>query len=341
MKSSQETVVAVVCAVLLAVTSHAAAQSADYGIPTNIPGVTSAPEPPAGFDPVTASNRDLEGYGFPPRPDSQARPEAYARWEKAMSAAKQRIAPELRLGDKVHGPVRQLKEQNGTGTSPNWSGAAAVTNATSYNAPTSFRQVAAFYVVPVANQAFGTCSSSWDYSSTWVGIDGYGGNDVFQAGTSSDALCTGNVVGYYVAWFEWYPLPEMIIANLPVSPGDEMFVEVWPSSPTAGYAFLQNFTTNQYVSVFFTAPGGTELVGNSAEWVVERPGINGGQSTLMNYVSDYLSDCYAWTANDAEFTPGSASSTLLTMTDNKGLPISYPTLLGTTALWLQDEGSAR
>ena len=72
---------------------------------------------------------------------------------------------------------------------------------------------------------------------------------------------------------------------------DEMFVEVWDTSPTVGHAYLVNFTTQQSVSFTFDAPAGTQLVGNSAEWIVERPGISSGLAPLTNYVACPFDAC--------------------------------------------------
>jgi hypothetical protein len=38
---------------------------------------------------------------------------------------------------------------------------------------------------------------------------------------------------------------------------------------------MLNYNTDQYVTIGFNAPNGTQLVGDSAEWVVERPTVNG------------------------------------------------------------------
>src|SRR5271169_3174757 len=61
-----------------------AQQSGDKGISTNLPGVSTAPAPPAGFNPLRASDEALADYGFPPRPDQKAAPGAYSAWETAM-----------------------------------------------------------------------------------------------------------------------------------------------------------------------------------------------------------------------------------------------------------------
>jgi hypothetical protein len=294
---------------------------------------------------LQASDRDLAHYGFPPRPDADSNPKAYARWSKALTASKRRIVPRLEMTNVYHGPMRagtQLTES--TGTSSNWSGVVVFSGATSYNTSTTFYYVYADYVLPVAGQAFGACTGGWDYSASWVGIDGYGSSDVLQAGLEADAYCSGYAMETnYSAWIEWAPASEMSISNFPVAPGDDLFVDVWHTSATQGYAWFTNLTTNQYVDMGFTAPSGTLLIGNSAEWVVERPSIGSGSgnlATLTNYVADPFWDCYANTESRVSYTPGSPGSLLVTMLDNDSNPISYPTRLGSTAILFQDEGSA-
>ncbi len=331
-------------ALLTAMPLAQAADNMANRMPTNLPGVTTAIHPPEGFNPVEASDEELAIYGFPPRPDANEHPDSYAKWVRAMRASKVRITPELQLTDVFHGASKLSKTDNFTGTSNNWSASVNLTPARSYNQSNSFYFLLTDYVVPVATQAYGACTGGWDYSSSWIGIDGWGSGDVLQGGTESDAFCAlGGLISstFYSPWFEWYPAGSVRISNFPVNPGDDIFLEVWNTSSTQGYAYYVNYNTNQTVEVGFTAPSGTYLVGNSAEWVVERPGVNGGLATLTNYISDYFSDCYAYTWSYTTYTPGSASALQVTMLDNNGYAISYPTLLGSTGIWFQDEGGAR
>jgi hypothetical protein len=53
-------------------------------IPWVAAGQTSSPRPPAGFDPLTASDNELKRYGFPPRPNAKRAPEAYKQWRKLV-----------------------------------------------------------------------------------------------------------------------------------------------------------------------------------------------------------------------------------------------------------------
>lgn len=325
--------------------------------PTNLAGVKSHIAPPAGFDALTASDHELADYGFPPRPDEVSAPKAFATWKKAVTASKKRVFATVEQTSIYHKPgqkatpknaVVNTGEKNGLAYSSNWSGSVNLNSQRAYSSTNSFYFVFADYVVPVAIQAYHACTGGWDYESSWVGIDGWGSPDVLQAGIEADAFCL-NILGahytstYYSAWYEWYPFSETRINNstFPVQPGDDLFVEVWNTSPTVGHAYLVNYQTNLAVEYTFTAPAGTKLVGNSAEWVVEAPSVNGGQTTLTNYISDYFSDEYAYTFNYAAVDPGSSTSYNVDMLDSKGYIISYPTLLGGNAMWMQDANSAR
>jgi Peptidase A4 family len=315
---------------------------------TNVAGVTTIKAPPAGFNPLNASDQELAYYGYPPKPDDAAQPKQFATWKKAMAASKTRVAPVLEVTKNFAGPAK-LKAGASTAApasgnaalSYNWSGYVNYNGVTKYGS-SSFYYLFGDYVVPVARQAYGACTGSWDYGVTWVGIDGWGSGDVLQAGSEADAYCyAGTNYTYYSAWYEWYPYGWTRIPSLPIAPGDDLFVEVWSTSSTAGHAYIVNYNTDQYVIVNFSAPPGTQLVGNSAEWIVERPGVGGSLATLTNYISDYFSDTWASNFNYNYVDPASAGSFPVTMLDNSGYGISYPTLLGGSAIWMQDEGSAR
>jgi hypothetical protein len=122
---------------------------------------------------------------------------------------------------------------------------------------------------------------------------------------------------------------------------------VWNSSPTAGHAYLVNFTANVKVSIAFSAPAGTTLQGNSVEWIVERPEVNSGLATLTNYVAMATSIDTAWdykAATPSYYYPGNAPTGTvyaITMLDESGLPISYPSASGSPDVCVYDKGSAR
>lgn len=278
----------------------------------NLPGATTFDAPPAGFDPINASDEELQYHGFAPRPNQATEPKAYATWVKAMQHSHTRMVPALEQTTIFHGPAKPQKLANPTAVesnaalsqqpsntlySGNWSGYVDFSGASSYGS-TSYYYIVNDMVIPVAKQ-YG-CDGGWDWGSEWNGIDGWGSGDVLQAGVEFDAYCSGSTKSqYYSAWYEWYPYGEVRISSLPVTPGDDIFVEVWHTSSTQGYAYLVNENTNQYVEIGFTAYPGYPLVGNSAEWVVERPSVGGSLATLSDYTDIPFWNAYAYTESSA------------------------------------------
>ena len=306
----------------------------------NLPGATTIDAPPAGFDPIAASDQDLAYHGFPPRPNQVDQPKAYATWVKAMNHSKTRVVPALDQTTVFHGPAKVQKNTNPTAVesnaalmqqpsntmySSNWSGYVDFSGASSYGSA-SYYYVVNDMIVPVAEQAFGACTGGWDWGSEWNGIDGWGSGDVLQAGVEFDAYCSGSTrSSYYSAWYEWYPYGEVRISSLPVAPGDEVFVEVWHTTSTQGYAYLVNYTTNQSVEVGFTAYPGYPLVGNSAEWVVERPTVGGSLSTLTAYTAIPFFDAYAYTESYSFYDIANGNPTDM---ESGSTVISYPEYVG-------------
>jgi hypothetical protein len=314
-------------------------------VATNLAGVFAYAPPPAGFDAFSATADALAAYGYPPRP-ARVRSRDYDTWTRAVHAERRRIVPTLRQTDLAAGRVLQARPglRAGSATSKNWSAALIANNASHYGTG-SFQTVAAWFNVPAANQAVGTCYG-WDRLATWVGLDGWTSNDVFQAGTTSSAWCAdGTTMQQYFAWYEWYPSLLVEITNLPVNPGDAMVVWMIASGDTTGTAWVINETTGVAVDINLSAPAGTVLVGSSAEWVQERPTVSGVLSTLTNYGAAWMSTEGATVlGSNSVYTtgnPGNATPVGITMLDNNGNAISYPTQLGGNATAFEDEGSAK
>ena len=177
----------------------------------NLPGATTIDAPPAGFDPIAASDQDLAYHGFPPRPNQVDQPKAYATWVKAMNHSKTRVVPALDQTTVFHGPAKVQKNTNPTAVesnaglmpqpsntmySSNWSGYVDFSGASSYGSA-SYYYVVNDMIVPVAEQAFGACTGGWDWGSEWNGIDGWGSGDVLQAGVEFDAYCSGSTRSSY------------------------------------------------------------------------------------------------------------------------------------------------
>jgi hypothetical protein len=267
--------------------------------------------PPKGFDPVTASDVDLEAYGLPPRPDPSA-PREYETWMRMMSKPHIRLAsPLLRQTTIEHGPARNVSAGASVSDTTNYWGSDNWSGYVISGANGTFKQnnstVWTEYEVPTAQQAFGSCDGTWWYSSQWVGMDGFRTSDVLQAGTNADAYCELGKSTLYDVWYEWYPYPQVTVTNFRVTPGDWVFVEVWyTKSAPQGHMFFLDETEQLATSIGFNPPPGTTLVGNSAEWIMERPTVNGSLPNLTNYFADVFSSNGAQPSSGVDYYPGTS-----------------------------------
>ena len=81
------------------------------------------------------------------------------------------------------------------------------------------------------------------------------------------------------------------MSNLAVSPGDLMSVAAFIGRGGRKHLTIDNLTTRKSVALAMTPPPGTSLVGNSIEWIVERPTLNNvALSKLTNYVLNPWTD---------------------------------------------------
>jgi hypothetical protein len=317
------------------------------------PSIYRFPTPPTGFAPITASDAELAKYGLPPRPNPfvhSALP--YATWSRAMAAAHTPVEPQV-----VHTGRRHIRaivinagraRRAGTEQSTNWAGQALINPVGSFGAG-SYAEVVGQWVVPAVQQAIGTCGGT-DVSAIWVGIDGTGGSsDVAQAGTEADASCSGGVnrPSYY-AWFEWYPGDEYEVSNFPIAPGESVLVVVQATSATTANATFVDVQSNQYTVLGFAAPSGTTLVGDSAEWIVERPTIGKSLGKLADYGLIWMSSEIAYMQDELNTGsydlggvggPGRTPVTL-NMIDDNGNPLSNAFPQGPSAQYFNVVGSA-
>lgn len=201
--------------------------------------------------------------------------------------------------------------------STNWSGYAVT------GAKGSVTYAAGSWIVPAIS---GTCSSTAQYSSFWVGIDGYSSNTVEQTGTDSD--CQGGSPTYY-AWYEFYPHPSYLVTGMTVSPGDTMSAEV----AYAGGVFTVTINDLTTGASFSTSSRMNSAQRSSAEWIAEAPS-SGGVLPLANFGTAYFGSEYTGVSSTNYATIGGASQPIgsfpaastwqITMTDSSGNPISVP-----------------
>ena len=150
---------------------------------------------------------------------------------------------------------------NAASTSTNWAGYAA--NGSTYTSVTT-----------TFTQPKVTCSSGDQYSSFWVGLDGYSSDSVEQTGTEAD--CAGRTAEYS-AWYEMYPADPVTYSNT-VKPGDVITETV--SEASNKYTLTLKDTTEGWTKTTTKTESG--LARSSAEVIAEAP-YSGGVLPLANF----------------------------------------------------------
>ncbi len=244
-------------------TANAQPQQGTGIMPTLAPQL---PQPPLGFDPLTATDQELAEYGFPARPTDAT---GLAIWQKAMSHAKIYVKPEQYPTTTVYGLVR-------TSQSINWAGYIVNSSDNPNNGytPSYTRTIGEWYQVPSTNTGM---------LAFWTGIGGGPGSSyIVQAGATSNLPTSP----YYEFWVEDYPYGAIKEAQPPVNSGDQVYVDVTYGGSTST-AFLLDETTVTYTTVTFNTP---DYDGKSADYIYEDPNtqVYGQWSGANPFSSCYL-----------------------------------------------------
>jgi peptidase A4-like protein len=215
-------------------------------------------------------------------------------------------------------PIPQLtlapRMQEGSFQSTNWSGY-AVTGSSG-----SVSDAKGSWVVPTIQ---GTCPSTNQYSSFWVGIDGFSSGTVEQTGTDSD--CQNGVPTYY-AWYEFYPHPSFLISGLTISPGDTMTAEASFSSRT----FTVTITDVTTHHSFSTSAKVSRAQRSSAEWIAEAPSSSGGILPLADFGTVNYSSCTATVGTTGSIGSFGNSVQVITMVTSSGTVKAQPSGLSSS-----------
>src|SRR6266702_2010355 len=223
-----------------------------------------------------------------------------------LMAASALPVPQLSLAPRVH---------DGSFQSTNWSGY-AVTGAS--GCVSDAKGSWAFRAIK------GTCPGTNQYSSFWVGIDGFSSGTVEQTGTDSD--CQNGAPTYY-AWYEFYPHPSFLISGLTVRPGDHMTAE----ASFNGRSFTVTIMDASTGVSFSTSARVRSAQRSSAEWIAEAPSSSGGILPLADFGTVSYSSCTA-TVNGTPGTVGSFGSSVqvITMVSNSGAVKAQPSSLSSS-----------
>jgi len=180
--------------------------------------------------------------------------------------------------------------------STNWSGYAGTTG--------TYTSVSASWTEPT-----GTCSRGDQYSSFWVGLDGYNSSSVEQTGSEVD--CIGRTAEYY-AWYEMYPNASVTYSNT-VRPGDHFNASVTYQGNNSFSLFIADTTQGWSHNTVKSLAGAPR---SSAEVIIEAPccTFSGGILPLADFGTA------SFTNSDANGSAiGNAGGvTQIVMVDNSG-----------------------
>jgi len=165
----------------------------------------------------------------------------------------------------------------------NWSG---------YVVSGDFRAVIGDWTVPTV-----TPTATNEYSSDWLGIDGFDNTDLIQTGTEQDSV---NGQAVYYAWWEILPAAETVFTTMTVHPGDTMSAEVIgeDANPVTWEMRLTDETTGQF-DYSARRYGGPH---DSAEWVQEATQVNGVISTPPQLSTSTFSQLYTYALSNQAVT---------------------------------------
>lgn len=169
------------------------------------------------------------------------------------------------IGNAPRIPIGKRLGLHSTGwASSNWSGY-AITGST-------YTSITGTWIVPAVTSSHGP-----EYSSAWIGIDGFNNSSLIQTGTEQDASSKGSTS--YTAWWEILPAAETPITSMTISPGDSMSASIANNGNGTWTIHIQDTTTGQSFTTTQTYTGPAQ----SAEWILEAPEVNGRIATLANY----------------------------------------------------------
>jgi peptidase A4-like protein len=145
----------------------------------------------------------------------------------------------------------------------------------------------------------------------------------------------------YFAWTELVPAQSItVLPNFNVSPGDEMFVEVWVGNKGANpslsgqyaIAFVEDVSKAEYTYVY-NPIGSVKVLGYQVEWIMERPFEGGVLPGLADYNNVYMYIPWAEQTDGTWLSYNQNSATQITMTDSSENVMSDAFPIDSNTIW--------
>jgi hypothetical protein len=282
--------------------------------------------PPPNFDPLTATNKELIEFGFPPRPHKETHPIQWAKWEKTMSRPISHVHSKLHIAKPRHLqiPFTSPPLHDPMALSPGvsltmldssrWAGA-IVTNPANQtiNSVSATWTIQNPYPPPTAYDSDGNLKDGKYYYATWIGLDGFdknptGSNTALWAGTRATVEVKAAKVTSREATIFYQLLPAVAIelGSFTVVPGDIVSCLVCAPQPNMCTVAFLNVGTSQTVFHGFPNVG---VAGTVAGFIVGDPdaGENGPVTLPADYGSTVIYDAIAGSVVQVGLTPGHCS----------------------------------
>lgn len=261
--------------------------------------------PAPNFDPLTATDEQLDLNGFETRPADPSRLSAWKRYATHPVAHLSSCAA-----------LKALPEY--AGTSPNWGG----NEATSHNYDVAHGD----WGVPLAESDAAHYTAK---SVTWVGIgQGTSTSDpLIQAGSGS---YYGNGLETYFIWWEVYPQLSIQTVYSNVTWNDYIGVTVKATSSTA-YMHIVDVTKSFDETYTYSLSNWNS--DDTAEWIVERPDFAAGYPWLAKTTNVVFADAKAQYGSSGYVALGSLSHTYFNMvTCDRSTIMSFPGAISSNGL---------
>lgn len=242
--------------------------------------------PPEGFNPLTATDEELERYCFPSRPKARSGAD-YDDWASLMGNYSGTPEPGLSIQETSvdEGPSPKLV------TPTNWSGYSSklIDESKFYTqAQMSFQQPAI------------TVRDPNNLNSYWVGFGGALRNGVqskklAQAGTCTQLMSTHNAF-YQLKGTNNANTRMVKLSNLPVKAGNKIYVYITFEKANNKFTYyIANNSTGKSASGYVNTYAASDVFdGTTVEYVVERcRDSNGNLFNLGNYGSVTFTNCNA------------------------------------------------
>jgi len=301
--------------------------STELGLTANDLGLKAFKLPPTGFDPKTATQDVLRQLGVPSRPGADSSSEYRQLWNRMFAKTATYVAPRFTPRTPSQRAMSATPAQAPSGVrSTSWAGMGIE------SAGSPIVAVSCTWTVPNLSVPSAVSDNSPCINSVWIGIDGFSppNSDILQAGVDLKVTRQAGALAVEILpWWEWWKGQSFYFNNFPVSPGDSISCTITCAKGDAtGAVYMANLVNGQHIQLLVPAPAGTTLIGNCAEWIVERQTADASSDVLTElsaFGSIFIADAFTSTVMGSP-TPEQIKPA------GKGIPITMMSTDGTTML---------